>query len=150
MQVGTLLFTVVVLTVHLELASVLEHWTWLHFFGIAFSICAPQCKAECLTSNFLCLPCKLHRANTSIPFLEKPAWLQSQDMSFHAGCFLLSDMSACRFAISGMELSTKGSTLRKDVLLPDQASGSVRAHLLIHAGLELLARQVIYVPAAPS
>ena len=52
MQVGTLLFTVVVLTVHLELASVLEHWTWLHFFGIAFSICAAQCKAECLTSYF--------------------------------------------------------------------------------------------------
>ena len=38
MQVGTLLFTVVVLTVHLELATVLEHWTWLHYFAIVFSI----------------------------------------------------------------------------------------------------------------
>lgn len=37
-QVGTLLFTVVVLTVHLELATVLEHWTWLHHFAIWFSI----------------------------------------------------------------------------------------------------------------
>ena len=37
-QVGTLLFTVVVLTVHLELATVLEHWTWLHHFAICFSV----------------------------------------------------------------------------------------------------------------
>lgn len=40
MQVGTLLFTVVVITVHLELATVLEHWTWLHCFAIWFSVCA--------------------------------------------------------------------------------------------------------------
>ncbi|KAK9845741.1 hypothetical protein WJX81_001079 [Elliptochloris bilobata] len=37
-EVGTLLFTEVVLTVHLELATVLEHWTWLHYFAICFSV----------------------------------------------------------------------------------------------------------------
>ncbi|KAK9829125.1 hypothetical protein WJX72_004020 [[Myrmecia] bisecta] len=33
-EVGSTMFTVVVITVHLELASILEHWTWLHHLSI--------------------------------------------------------------------------------------------------------------------
>ena len=34
MQVGSILFTIVVFTVHLEIASVLEYWTWIHHICI--------------------------------------------------------------------------------------------------------------------
>ena len=40
-QVGSALFTVVVITVHLELASMLEFWTWLHHIAIWGSIGGP-------------------------------------------------------------------------------------------------------------
>ena len=50
-QVGTLLFTVVVLTVHLELATVLEHWTWLHHFAIWFSAGARLVSSDNVEEN---------------------------------------------------------------------------------------------------
>ena len=37
-QVGSTLFTVVVITVHLQLASMLEFWTWVHHLTIWGSI----------------------------------------------------------------------------------------------------------------
>jgi len=40
MQVGSILFTVVVVTVHLQVASILEHWTPFHHLAIWFSVCA--------------------------------------------------------------------------------------------------------------
>ena len=38
-QTGATLFTVVIITVHLEISSVIDHWTWLHAFSIIFSVC---------------------------------------------------------------------------------------------------------------
>ncbi|BDA43574.1 Phospholipid-transporting ATPase 3 [Coccomyxa sp. Obi] len=38
-EVGSILFTVVVVTVHLEIASILDHWTPLHHLSIWFSVC---------------------------------------------------------------------------------------------------------------
>ena len=37
LQVGSILFTVVILTIHLEVASILEYWTWVHHVCIWFS-----------------------------------------------------------------------------------------------------------------
>ena len=45
-QAGATLFTAVIITVHLEIASVIDHWTWLHAFSIIFSLCElPGCAA---------------------------------------------------------------------------------------------------------
>lgn len=44
LQVGSILFSVVVVTVHLEIASILDHWTPLHHLSIWFSVCA--CLSE--------------------------------------------------------------------------------------------------------
>ena len=38
-QTGATLFTAVVMTVHLEISSVIDHWTWLHAFAVLFSVC---------------------------------------------------------------------------------------------------------------
>ena len=38
-QTGATLFTAVIITVHLEISSVIDHWTWLHAFSIIFSVC---------------------------------------------------------------------------------------------------------------
>lgn len=38
-QTGATLFTAVIITVHLEISSVIDHWTWLHAFAIVFSVC---------------------------------------------------------------------------------------------------------------
>ena len=38
-QTGATLFTAVIITVHLEISSVIDHWTWLHAFAILFSVC---------------------------------------------------------------------------------------------------------------
>ena len=37
-QVGSILFTVVIVTVHLEVASVLDHWTPFHHLAIWLSV----------------------------------------------------------------------------------------------------------------
>lgn len=43
-QTGATLFTAVVITVHLEISSVIDHWTWLHAVSIIFSVCKlPSC-----------------------------------------------------------------------------------------------------------
>ena len=39
LQVGSILFTVVIVTVHLEVASVLDHWTPFHHLAIWLSVC---------------------------------------------------------------------------------------------------------------
>lgn len=39
LQVGSILFTVVIVTVHLEVASVFDHWTPFHHLAIWFSVC---------------------------------------------------------------------------------------------------------------
>jgi len=39
LQVGSILFTVVIVTVHLEVASVLDHWTPFHHLSIWVSVC---------------------------------------------------------------------------------------------------------------
>ena len=47
-QTGATLFTAVIITVHLEISSVIDHWTWLHAFSIIFSVCelpAVLCRA---------------------------------------------------------------------------------------------------------
>ena len=46
LQVGSILFTVVILTVHLEVACVLDHWTVMHHISIWFSICALPCQSH--------------------------------------------------------------------------------------------------------
>ena len=38
-QTGATLFTAVIITVHLEISSVIDHWTWLHAFSVTFSVC---------------------------------------------------------------------------------------------------------------
>ena len=37
-QTGATLFTAVVITVHLEIATIIEHWTIFHVAGIVFSV----------------------------------------------------------------------------------------------------------------
>ena len=59
-QVGSILFSVVVVTVHLEVASVLDHWTPLHHLSIWFSVCASSPLAHfplLLTCNTSSHPC---------------------------------------------------------------------------------------------
>ena len=38
-QTGATLFTAVIITVHLEISSVIDHWTWIHAFAVTFSVC---------------------------------------------------------------------------------------------------------------
>ena len=38
-QTGATLFTAVIITVHLEISSLIDHWTWLHAFAVTFSVC---------------------------------------------------------------------------------------------------------------
>ena len=38
-QTGATLFTAVIITVHVEISSVIDHWTWVHAFSVTFSVC---------------------------------------------------------------------------------------------------------------
>ncbi|DBB12995.1 TPA: hypothetical protein ACH3X3_005736 [Trebouxia sp. C0006] len=37
-QTGATLFTAVIITVHVEISSVIDHWTWVHAFSVTFSV----------------------------------------------------------------------------------------------------------------
>jgi phospholipid-transporting ATPase len=45
-QNGLLMFTIVIITVHLQLSVVLDQWTWMHHVAIWGSIGAP-CTTHC-------------------------------------------------------------------------------------------------------
>ena len=51
-QTGATLFTAVIITVHLEISSVIDHWTWLHAFAVLFSVCE---SLPCLVEGFVTL-----------------------------------------------------------------------------------------------
>ena len=55
-QAGATLFTAVVITVHLEISSVIDHWTWLHAFSVIFSVCKLPTLLHCalLCCTVLC------------------------------------------------------------------------------------------------
>ena len=38
-QTGATLFTAVLLTIHLEITSIIDRWTWLHHLAVEGSIC---------------------------------------------------------------------------------------------------------------
>lgn len=50
-ETGIYMFSIIVVLVHLQLAMVLEQWTWLHHFSIWGSVrewpAAPACHASC-------------------------------------------------------------------------------------------------------
>jgi hypothetical protein len=37
-QTGALLFSVVIVTVHLEISTIMDHWTWLHLVSVLGSV----------------------------------------------------------------------------------------------------------------
>ena len=53
-QTGATLFTAVVITVHLEISSVIDHWTWLHAFSVIFSVCKLPAVLFALSRAVLC------------------------------------------------------------------------------------------------
>lgn len=57
---GLLMFTIVIITVHLQLAIVIDQWIWLHHLAIWGSIGAPAGMAE----NGCVVSC-MHRSQTA-------------------------------------------------------------------------------------
>ena len=58
LQVGSILFTVVIVTVHLEIASVIDHWTIFHHLSIWCSVC--ECPTPHMPFHLFCSKCRCH------------------------------------------------------------------------------------------
>ena len=59
LQVGSILFTVVIVTVHLEIASVIDHWTPFHHASIWCSVC--ECPKPHLPFHLIRSECRCQR-----------------------------------------------------------------------------------------
>ena len=47
-QVGVVMFSAIIVVVHLEVTSITEQWTWLHHFSIWVSQCKRKASKEFL------------------------------------------------------------------------------------------------------